>query len=543
MILGYFNNMIFILKTVFLLAFLASVAAYAQRLDIEPSDIEFENTFSRLENVYFINEGTLALRIDSVVYNNNLYYVRFDSPYTFPFFIEPDDSVKMDCILAGYYFIPSSDTLDTMYVYSNSTHGVEDIDVKIDYWDDDFGTGTINGFVTDSISTPIPGANVYFFYEGNYIIHSTNTDQFGYYSAILPPASYTIAAEKDSHYVTFFGQQFDPFNAEFILLEEDSTKTANIILPKEEITSNSVSGRIYDSLSGTSLRKGIVVVRNGNHTPTKIASGSGSNIATNGIYTAFINDTGLYRIANIIEPDYYYIQSFSDYFVPSYYDSSGTSQVFWQNADSVYIGSNIINRHIFMPRDSSLGGGNALGSVNINIRSGDSISDVIIYAQSVTNDTSVFNYAFTSQSGTFKIPFLPYGDYRLVAQKIGYYDGYSSVFTIDSSNTTIGNLDITLIPLSVDENPFVPGNHILLFNYPNPFNPETTIGFTLPFYSDVELKVFNILGEEVKTLLMEHLSPGKYEIDFNAEGLSSGTYFVILRTKEGIKAKKILLLK
>jgi hypothetical protein len=352
-----------------------------------------------------------------------------------------------------------------------------------------------------------------------------------------------VAAEKDAYYVTFFGQKFDPFNAEFILLENDSVKTANIILPKEEITSNSVSGRVYDSLSGTPLYKGIVIVRNGNHNPTKVSSSSSSSIATSGTYTAFINGTGLYRIDNIIEPDYYYIQSFSDYFVPSYYNSSGASQIFWQNADSVYIDSEINNKHIFMPRDSSLGGGNALGSVSINTKSGDLISDVIIYAQPVTNDTSVFNYAFTSQFGNFKIPFLPYGDYRLIAQKIGYYNGYSSTFTIDSLNTTIGNLDITLIPLSADENPFIPENHILLFNYPNPFNPKTTIGFTLPFSSEVELKVFNLLGEEVKTLLREHLSPGKYEIDFDAEGLTSGTYFVILKTKEGIKVQKIILLK
>ncbi len=536
--------MIFTRKAVFLFAFLTSVMLYSQpRLEITPDDMEFEDVFHRLENVYFINEGNVLLQIDSIVYNNNLYHVRFDTQYILPFYIQPGDSVKMDCILAGYYYVPSYDTLDTMYVYSNSIDGVENIKVKIDYYDDDYGEGTINGFVTDSILTPIAGANIYFFYEGNYIIHSITTDEYGYYSANLPPGSYTLAAEKDLYYVTFFGQQFDPFNAEFIPLEDDSVKTANIILPKEEITSNSVSGRIFDSLSGTPLYKGIVVVRNGNHNPTKMLSGSSSNIADKGIYTSFINQAGLYQIDNIIESGYYYVQSFSDYFVPSYYSLGGTSQIFWQNADSVYIDSGIGNKHIFMPRDSSLGGGNALGSISINTRSGDTITDVIIYAQPVNNDTSVFNYAFTSQSGNFKIPFLPYGDYRLIAQKIGYYDGYSSTFTIDSLNTTISNLDITLNPVAVAENPFSPENHFLLFNYPNPFNPKTIIGFTLPFSSEVELKVFNLLGEEVRTLLMEHLSPGKYEIDFNAGGLTSGTYFVILKTKESIIAKKILLLK
>lgn len=543
MILRYFNNMIFIWKATFFLVIYASLIVYAQpELEIDPDDIEFENIFSRLENIYFINEGDEPLRIDSIEYNNDLYFVRFDNQYILPFYIQPGDTVKMDCILAGYYYVPSSDTSDTMYVYSNSIDSIENIDVEIDYWDDDFDEGIISGFISDNISV-IPNANIYFLYEGNYIIHSTTTDIYGFYSAELPRGSYTVAAEKDSYYVTFFGQQFDPFNAEFIFIDDTSQVTADIILAKEEITSNSVAGKIYDSLSGTPLNKGIIVVRNGNHNPTKMSQGSGSNIAANGIYTAFI-DQGIYQVDNIVEASYYYIQSFSDYFVPSYYNSSGNSQIFWQNADSVYIGSEIINKNIFMPRDSSIGGGNALGSVNINTRSGDNITDVIIYAQPVNNNTSVFNYAFTSQSGNFKVPFLPYGEYRLVAQKIGYYDGYSTTFIIDPTDTVIKNLNITLNPNSVDEDPFIPEDHVLLFNYPNPFNPKTIIGFTLPFSSEVELKVYNLIGEEVKTLLFEqHLSAGKYEIDFNAEDLSSGIYFVILKTQEGIKAQKILLLK
>ncbi|HSP87168.1 MAG TPA: T9SS type A sorting domain-containing protein [Ignavibacteriaceae bacterium] len=511
-------------------------------MEINPSDIKFEDVFSRLENVYFINEGNSLLRIDSIIYNNDLYFVRFDNQYILPFFIEPGDTIKMDCVLAGYYYVPSADTSDTMYVYSNSINGPEDIDVDIDYWDDDFDNGIISGFITDSIF-PIPDAKVYFMYEGNYIIHSTTSDIYGFYTAELPPGSYTIAAEKDSHYITFFGQQFDPFNAEFIFLEDSSQITADIILPKAEVTSYSASGRIVDSLSGTPLYKGIVVVRNGNHTPTKIANSSGGNIAAGGIYTAFIDNQGLYKVDNIIIPDYYYIQSFSDYFVPSYYHSAGVPQIFWQNADSVFIDAGINNLNILMPRDSSLGGGNALGSVNINTESGDEITDVIIYAQPVNSDTSVFNYSFTSTDGNFKVPFLPYGEYKLVAQKIGYFDGISSPFTIDSLNTTIENINITLTSVGVDEDPFAPENHVLLFNYPNPFNPATVIDFTLPFSSGVELKVYDILGAEVTILLNENLSPGKYKVNFNAAGLTSGTYFVTLKTYNGLKAIKILLLK
>jgi hypothetical protein len=527
-------------KVVISLIFLYPIVHAQPELKITPDKLKFEDVFNRLENAYFINEGDDPLKIDSIVYNNNLYYVRFDNPYSMPVYIEAGDTVKMDCILAGYYHVSSADTADTMYVYSNSIKGLERIRVRIEYWDDDFHKGTINGQVTDSLSSPIPNANIYFFYDGNYIIHTTTTDQNGFYSYDLPAGSYQIAAEKDSFYVTFFGQQFDPFNAEYITLEENSFESADIMMSPEINTSNSVSGIIYDSLSITPLRKGVVVVRNGTHTPTKIVADK--NSVTNDIYTAFVSDSGYYKIDNIVGPGYYYVQSFSDYFVPSYYSFNTPSEIFWQNADSVYITSGVNNLNIYMPRDSSLGGGTATGKVNINTGTGE-ISDIIVYAQAVNNNASIFNYAFPSASGDFNIQFLPYGTYRLIGQKIGYSDGFSSIFTIDSMNTTISDLEVALMPGSSDETPFLPENHVLLSSYPNPFNPSTKIEFFLTYTSEIELKVYNLLGEEVRKLLKENLPPGKYEILFNASGLTSGPYFVILNTNKEIKAKKILLIK
>lgn len=530
-----------IYKAVFILTFLLPLTVFSQpELEIEPDDLEFEDIFNRLENAYFINDGDETLWIDSIEYNNNLYYVRFDNQYTMPFFIEPYDTVRMDCILAGYYFVPSIDTSDTMYVYSNSEDGVEEIDVEIEYWDDDFDTGIITGIISDTASLPIADASVHFLYEGNYIIHSVNTDESGIFTVELPPGGYLVAAEKDSYYVTFYGQQFDPFDAEYLTVDSNSIKNADIIMPRQISTPNSVSGFIYDSLAGTPLSKGIIVVRNGTHTPTKIASGV--NAVTNNSYTAFVDSRGHYEIKNIIEPEYYYIQSFSDYFVPSYYSLQNYSQIFWQNADSVLINTQLTTRNIYMPRDSSLGGGTAAGTINFSGR-GDEITDVIVYAKPVNYDTLIFNYSFTAEGGSFNVPFLPYGEYTLIAQKIGYFDGYSQNFIIDSLNTSISNLQIVLQPNSVDADPILPEDHVLLYNYPNPFNPTTTIGFILPASSDVELKLINILGENVKNILTDHLLPGKYEIKFDGSDITSGTYFLLLKTKEGIKAKKILLLK
>jgi hypothetical protein len=513
---------------------------FPQQLEITPNEIEFEDIFNRLENVYFINTGSQPLIIDSLGYKFDLYYVRFDQPALYPFMINPGDSVKMDCIIAGYHYVQSADTLDTVYVYSNSLSGIEELKIKIDYFDDDHGDGIINGQVTDSVGA-VENAEIYFFYEGNYVVHTTQTNQFGYYSANLPPGSYTVAAAKDSYYVTFFGQQFDPFNAEFILLEDDSLKTAHIMLPRVIPTSHSVSGVVYDSLSGIPVYRGVVVVRNGRHTPTKIISNPSGTPATSGIYTTIVKN-GIYQINNIIEPDYYFIQSFSDYYVPSYYSLEGPSPPFWQLADSIYIGSPLSDRNIIMPRDSSHGGGNALGSIILNTRSADTISDVIIYAQA-TGSSALFNFSFTSDSGAFNVPFLPYGQYRLIAQKIGYKDGYSEVFSITPGNTSVGNLDITLTPTSVDEEPVIPEDMLLIRNYPNPFNPSTTIEYYLPESSKILLKVINVLGEELAVLKNDFERSGLHKTEFDGRNFSSGAYFVLLITEKNIAVRKILLIK
>lgn len=99
-------------------------------------------------------------------------------------------------------------------------------------------------------------------------------------------------------------------------------------------------------------------------------------------------------------------------------------------------------------------------------------------------------------------------------------------------------------PTSVDE---VKSNELqyyeLLTNYPNPFNPSTTISYKLPQGGFVSLRVFNVLGSEVAVISNEWKNPGYHSIEFNAENLSSGYYFYQLRVNDFISTKKMLLIK
>ena len=97
--------------------------------------------------------------------------------------------------------------------------------------------------------------------------------------------------------------------------------------------------------------------------------------------------------------------------------------------------------------------------------------------------------------------------------------------------------------VSGDENSSELNNFLLEQNYPNPFNPITVIRYQLPVTGKVSLKVYNVLGNEVATLVNSELSAGEYELEFNASHLSSGVYYYVLSSGNFSSAKKMMLVK
>ena len=89
----------------------------------------------------------------------------------------------------------------------------------------------------------------------------------------------------------------------------------------------------------------------------------------------------------------------------------------------------------------------------------------------------------------------------------------------------------------------VPLTFSLQQNFPNPFNPATTIKYSIPKNSYITLKIYDVLGGEVKTLIKEEKSAGTYELNWNAANLPSGVYFYQLKADEYTAVKKMILLK
>jgi len=167
------------------------------------------------------------------------------------------------------------------------------------------------------------------------------------------------------------------------------------------------------------------------------------------------------------------------------------------------------------------------------------------------NITSFYN-TDSAYSVVTKVPFtLPaYGTISLEIKFKPYEDGYfKDVLHIrsDTKNSRVAQLMVlagrTDSTISFVDNQTVVSNYRLEQNYPNPFNPVTIIQYQIPVTERVTLKIYDVLGMEVGSLVNEEKSAGSYKVEFNASKLPSGIYFYRIVAGEFHDVKKMILLK
>jgi len=141
---------------------------------------------------------------------------------------------------------------------------------------------------------------------------------------------------------------------------------------------------------------------------------------------------------------------------------------------------------------------------------------------------------------------------KSLCESIASYSGLLSVIQVtDSSYVVTGcqgeKLYLAKISSSVTglkkSDDIITHTFSLSQNYPNPFNPSTTIDFNLPKTSEVTLKVLNILGEEVATIVSDRLSAGSYSYEWDASTVASGIYLYRLQASDYVETRKMVLMK
>ncbi len=229
----------------------------------------------------------------------------------------------------------------------------------------------------------------------------------------------------------------------------------------------------------------------------------------------------------------------------------------------------------FLGKTDAEGNGNALYISKRTVNFGE-----VFYGETRTDTISIKNnwlydiHVSTSLQNHFpEVFFLPEGEAENDTLVINANDSLRAVIRYAPTSSGSGGQDSALllvlwdkiensfnytdsvILLGKGENPDEvsdtdnPTEFSLMQNYPNPFNPTTTIRYSIPANVGVEthgrvsLRIYNILGEEIATLVNQRQAPGIYSVHFNASNLPSGIYFYTLRVGNFVATKKMVLLK
>jgi hypothetical protein len=174
----------------------------------------------------------------------------------------------------------------------------------------------------------------------------------------------------------------------------------------------------------------------------------------------------------------------------------------------------------------------------------------VVWRPSSTNGGSTGVYALHAEYGSGRVVFV--GDSSPADDGTGQsgnslYTGWAEEASGDHAklhlNGSLWLAKVTGVVTETEDFKVSPKTFELKQNYPNPFNPTTTISYQLPVASFTSLKVFDVMGNEVASLVNEIRPAGTYQISFNAQNLPSGVYIYRLNSGSVIESKKMMLLK
>ncbi len=393
-------------------------------------------------------------------------------------------------------------------------------------------TGTISGKVRDAVSQqPLSYAWIMVSSVEPGDSSGISTDQNGNYSIRVFEGDYILFADEMEHYMQFYKEANNVFDATPVKVDSDNLNVTGIDfdLTKPESGTNTISGTVrerssYQWLSNVQVYT--MPVEGGNLVESR--SDYNGHYAlrdiANGKYVLLFNKDGytsvFYKDAN----------QWEDAFV---FDLTGSQNI---HADDVFLSQ--MNPF----------GGEISGKISSN--TGTSLSGTLITAVNLSD--SVVSTSFSNHEGSYTIPSLINGDYSIKASKIGYKTSeYSNKVKIDmSSQKAVDGINISITLTGIDEKEnTIPGSFNLFQNYPNPFNPSTLIKYELPKESNVQLIIYNILGEKVAELVNTFQKAGRYEVNWDAKSFSSGVYICQMRAGDPISgtsfisSKKLILLK
>jgi len=244
------------------------------------------------------------------------------------------------------------------------------------------------------------------------------------------------------------------------------------------------------------------------------------NISTDTWTTKTSNTaSGTWDMSSILYQNEVYIIGWSD---SAFYKYTPSSDQWTRLANSPYLvgacAFGVINNLIYCV------GGNAGGATTANYKS------IIVY------DITTNSWDIDTQELSSKRHWMATAEYEGGLYVVGGIDSLANAVDIVEEIVPQGTA-------GVNTEAEIPGDYYLKQNYPNPFNPSTKISYSIPEISFVTLKVYDILGNEIATLVSGEKPAGNYEVEFKAENNTSGIYFYSLTSGAFTETKKMILLR
>jgi hypothetical protein len=348
------------------------------------------------------------------------------------------------------------------------------------------------------------------------------TDTLGNYKArVLAGKAYIAMASKWGYIPEYFDGKPNPLLADIIKVP-GNLKNINFSLAENPIFTNSISGVVRDS-TGTGVPSMIVLfpVR-----PSAVPAA---------MRFGHTDEKGAYTIGDVVLGTYMVLAvPFSGY-APAFYRAGAYGVMHWHLADKVLINGDISGINVGVVPIRPLGFARLRGTI---ISGGAPLAGVRVLASSPSGD--VVGYGLTDESGQYAIEALPSGTIRVTVDRPDYASA-EQVVQVPVDQFEVNNVNFTLVQQTTTDvatGSVIPVQYTLHQNYPNPFNPSTRITFSMPVAGWATLTVFNMLGQEVRTVWSGPAAAGINSLTWNAvdgagRNVASGLYFYRLTVAGG----------
>ena len=396
---------------------------------------------------------------------------------------------------------------------------------------------TLSGNVSDSLGNPLKAVVSAYNLSHNAfhrMFHRTVTDSSGNYSIPVRGGDTVVvfARSFDHKYIPeLYNDKSDYMEADRIGISGD-TSGIDFVLSSKSVYDNGIAGTVQDT-DNIGVQSIVCAIRLGTDHQNHRRK-----------YSTESDSLGVYSFTHLIPGNYIMMAIPQGDYKPTYFKYDGTNTLRWKEADSVDVSESSIISGIDFTVQAIPDSGAAAINGHVVDNNGEPVQGAIVYAQD--DNGQVYSFGVTNMNGDYSIAGLVPGSYSVGPEKYGYNIAQSSTVSLDYTSTYSSDASFTMsveTVTGVKENNTVAADFRLNQNYPNPFNPTTVISYYLPSQSKVVLKVYNILGSEVATLVSGQQTAGIHSTTFNASQLASGVYFYQLKAGDFVSTKKLILMK